>query len=142
MRGFIPSQHLQSLSVAADIQVRNGNGGDLLGVTGRSGVQAVSFSGLPMGLDEIVMVPGTKFDLHEHEGDHILYVLEGNGGIVIDEVFHPLGPGDSVFVPAEYPHGVTTAEGADGPFRFLAFGIPHHPLDDDMRMHLVDLQEA
>lgn len=141
MRGFVPSQHLKNLSDAEGIQVRNGLGGDLVGVTGRSGVQAVSFGGLPMGLDEIVMAPGTKFDLHEHEGDHILYVLEGKGGIVIDEVLHPLDVGDSVFVPAEYPHGVTTTEGSV-PFRFLAFGIPHHPLDDDTRMHLVDFQEA
>lgn len=142
MRRFIPSQHLQSLAQAAGVQVRDGQGGDLVGVTGKSGVQAVSFGGLPMGLDEIVMEPGTRFDLHEHEGDHILYVLEGRGGIVIDEVTHPLGAGDSVFVPAEYPHGVTTVDGATAPFRFLAFGIPHHPLDDDARMHLVDLQEA
>jgi mannose-6-phosphate isomerase-like protein (cupin superfamily) len=142
MRGFDPSRHIGHFEQAAEIQVRNGLGGDLVGVVGRAGANAIGFSGQPIGLDEITMSPGTAFDLHEHEGDHILYVLEGHGGIVIDDVLYPLRAGNSVFVPAEYAHGVTATEDAIGPFRFLAFGVPHHPLHDDARMRLVGHQSA
>lgn len=142
MRGFNPTGHLRSLEQCPRVQVRDGKGSDLTGVTGRSGPQAVSFSGHALGLDEICMEPGTRFDMHEHEGDHILYVLEGEGAIWIGGSLYPLKQGDSVFVPAECPHGVTTAQGCDSVFKFLAFGIPHHPLDDDHRMRLVEAHEV
>ncbi len=142
MREFDPAEHLRTFEKCPRVQLRDGRGSELSGVTGRSGPQARGFSGQAIGLDEINMEPGTRFELHEHEGDHILYVLEGQGGIFVEGVLHQLSVGDSVFVPAETPHGVSTVEGATGPFRFLAFGVPHHPLDDDDRMHLIDLQEA
>lgn len=142
MRDFCLPEHLCTLAARPVIQLRDGRGVDLHGVTGRPGPRAVSFLGVPIGLDEITMIPGTQFDLHEHEGDHVLYVLEGCGGIFIDGQLHRLAPGDSIFVPAECPHGVTTLEEADSNFRFLSFGIPHHTLDDDSRMSLVDLQGA
>jgi mannose-6-phosphate isomerase-like protein (cupin superfamily) len=146
MREFLPGRHLVTIAESALVQLRDGRDNDLVGVTGRPGARAVSFDGQPIGLDEITMLPGTQFDLHEHEGDHILYILEGRGGILIGGVLHELAAGDSVFVPAETPHGVTTVDGDGdgdgGVFRFLAFGIPHHRLDDDDRMRLVELQDA
>lgn len=139
MRELDASVRPRRIADAAVIQVRDGRGGDLVGVTGHSGPRAIGYSGAPLGLDQIIMEPGTRFDLHEHEGDHILYVLAGEGAIDIDGVLHPLREGDAVFVPAEHPHGVTTVDGAGKPFTFLAFGIPHHPLHDEDRMRLVEL---
>lgn len=137
MRAFDAIRHIRAIHRCETVQVMNGKGGALEGVTGRSGARATGHAGHPLGLDEITMKPGSRFELHEHEGDHILYVLAGVGGITIDGVTHELSTGDSVFVPAEYPHGVTTMPGATEPFRFLAFGVPHHPLSADDRMRLV-----
>lgn len=83
------------------------------------------------------MRPGTRFDLHEHPGGHILYVLSGEGGIIIDCTSYPLRVGDSVFIPAEYSHGVVAAE-SGAPLCFLAFGVPHRTLDSDDRMRLLN----
>lgn len=142
MRDFDPVQHRRSLPSCATVQLRDGRGGDLVGVTGRAGPRATAFTGHAIGLDEISMAPGSRFDLHEHEGDHILYVLEGRGSISIGGDRYEMSAGDSVFVPAECAHGVSTVEGFAGTFRFLAFGVPHHPLEGDSRMKLVRLQEA
>jgi quercetin dioxygenase-like cupin family protein len=142
MRDFDPVQHRRSLPTCETVQLRDGRGGNLAGVTGRSGPRAVAFTGHPIGLDEIRMEPGSRFDMHEHQGDHVLYVLEGRGAIWIGGHLYEMTAGDSVFVPAECPHGVSTVEGYDGVFRFLAFGVPHHPLDGDSRMTLVDAQRA
>jgi quercetin dioxygenase-like cupin family protein len=138
MRAFDPNTHHRSIDKATIIRLRDGLGGYLAGITGRAGPSATGFSGLAIGLDEITMEPGTRFSLHEHEGDHILYVLEGRGAIAIGGSVYSLAAGDSVYVPAECPHGVTTVSEADERFRFLAFGLPHRPLDDDGRMQIVE----
>jgi quercetin dioxygenase-like cupin family protein len=138
MRDFDPHAHIRCIDKMPEARVRDGRGDWLEGVVGRSGVRADGHHGAPIGLDQIEMQPGTRFDMHDHAGDHILYVLEGDGGITINGITHHLSAGDSVFVPAEYPHGVTTIEGAVKPFRFLAFGVPHKPLDDDHRMRLIE----
>ena len=48
-------------------------------------------------------------------------MLQGSGEVLFDGVYHPLSPGDVVFVPAGATHQYRNA--GDGPFRFLC-GIP------------------
>lgn len=141
MREFNAEDHLINIPASRRVQLRDGLGADLVGVTGHPGPRVTGFGGQAIGVDEITMLPGTRFDLHEHEGDHMLYVLEGRGGITIGGELHELSSGDAVFVPAECPHGVTTVDGASHPFRFISFGVPHHRLDDDERMHLVTAEQ-
>ncbi|MEU7524210.1 cupin domain-containing protein [Saccharothrix sp. NPDC042600] len=105
-------------------------------ITGVSGARAEALPGLPVGVDRIVMQPGTAFPLHVHPGAHILYVLGGTGGLHIDGHDYVLEPGDSVYVPADYPHGVRGPVDAH-PLEFLAFGAPHHEVDSTTRMVVV-----
>ena len=90
-----------------------------------------------MGLDHIVMKPGTQFPLHTHPGSHILYILDGPGIVHIEGVDYEVVTGDSVFVPAVFPHGVKTEPSHMRDFRFLAVGYPHHKVDSTTRMTVI-----
>lgn len=91
------------------------------------------------GVDLIEMDPGSAFPLHVHPGDHILYVLDDSvAGIVhVDGVDYVVRPGDSIFIPAEYPHGVKTFAHVPAPLRFLAVGVPHKHVSATDRMRIV-----
>ncbi len=102
----------------------------------------MTFSGYEIGVDFIEMQPGSAFALHVHPGDHILYVVKGTGCVHIDGVDHRIKDGDTIFIPAEYPHGVKTVEDSKAPFQFLAFGHPHKHLDATDRMFLVKEQPS
>jgi quercetin dioxygenase-like cupin family protein len=66
-----------------------------------------------------------------------LYVLASRGFIHIDGTDYLMTQGDSVYVPANYPHGVKTDPTVEQPLEILAFGVPHAPLDSRHRMTLV-----
>ncbi len=108
----------------------------LRGIVGFAGATAASASGLALGVDRVRMAVGTHFPLHIHAGDHLLYILSGTGFLHFDGTDHQLSPGDSIFVPAEHPHGVRGPERGD-PLEFLAFGVPHHPVGSATRMTVV-----
>jgi mannose-6-phosphate isomerase-like protein (cupin superfamily) len=50
--------------------------------------------------------------------------------------------GDTIAIPAEYPHGVKTYPSAPGPLIFLAVGHPHKPIDSRDRMKLVEIEHG
>jgi quercetin dioxygenase-like cupin family protein len=81
------------------------------------------------------MAAGTAFELHTHPGAHILVIRDGRGSIAIDGVTYDLSEDDSIYVPADYAHGVSA--GANSGMTFLAFGVPHLPIDAPDRMTLV-----
>lgn len=109
----------------------------LPGIRGRVGAQGPDNAGGRIGADTIEMEPGSAFPLHVHPGDHILYVVSGAGFVHIDGADHPIGAGDTVFLPAELPHGVHADPAAASPLRFVAVGHPHHPIDSAGRMRRV-----
>ncbi|WP_208608173.1 cupin domain-containing protein [Amycolatopsis pretoriensis] len=111
-------------------------GVELEDIFGVSGSRAEALPDLTIGLDRIVMLPGTAFPLHVHPGAHLLYVLDGRGGLRVDGQDYVLERGDSIYVPADYPHGVQGPVD-DRPLEFLAFGVPHHEVDSTTRMVLV-----
>lgn len=135
-RAFLPSNHIRNVFDAVELSVQDGTGRALPGIVGHAGPLARSHLGWQLGADRIVMQPGSAFPLHTHEGDHILYVLDGVGAIHIDGVDHHLREGDAIYVPAEYPHGVKTYTQASSPFAILAVGVPHKPVDASDRMLL------
>ena len=116
----------------------DGDGGILEGVFGFAGVASILENGDEIGVDLIHMAAGTAFELHTHPGAHILVVREGRGSITIDGVDYKMRPGDTVYVPAQYPHGVRA--GLTTNVSFLAFGVPHMPLSSPERMTLVKPQ--
>jgi len=115
-------------------------GNQLEGIQGSEGATGIvddGWSEFEMGLDHIVMKPGTQFPLHTHPGSHILYILDGPGIVHIEGVDYEVVTGDSVFVPAVFPHGVKTEPSHMRDFRFLAVGYPHHKVDSTTRMTVI-----
>lgn len=112
----------------------------LPGIRGKRGVKAIRQNGEELGVDLIEMDPGSRFPLHVHPGDHILYILQGYGGVVINGEEHPVGPGESIFIAAEYPHGVQgpPSDYTGEQFRFLAVGVPHMDVASKERMTVVE----
>lgn len=58
---------------------------------------------------------------HVHPNEHENFILSGNGEVMVEGEWHPVGPGDVVFVPPGVRHQYRNA--GDEPFRFLC-GIP------------------
>lgn len=133
---FDPQQHIVNLRDCPQEEVSDGAGGVLQGVFGLSGAVAFLDNGDAIGLDSITMAAGSAFELHTHPGAHILVVQEGKGSITIDGVDYVVVDGDSIYVPAKYPHGVSAA--IDRGISFLAFGVPHMPVSAPDRMTLVE----
>ena len=61
---------------------------------------------------------------HSHPGiEQVCYVLAGRARVEIgDDVIGEVGPGDSVFFPADVPHVFTTV--SEGPVRVLVIYAP------------------
>jgi quercetin dioxygenase-like cupin family protein len=119
------------------VSLRDETGRELAGIRGKRGVAAPNAEGRELGIDLIEMEPGAAFPLHTHEGDHILYILTGHGYVHVDGVDHPARAGDTLFIPAAYPHGVKTDPTFPRRFVFLAVGYPHRHLEATDRMTLV-----
>lgn len=69
----------------------------------------------------VELAPGGASPHHDHPYEHENFVVEGQGRVLMDGVWHPLKPGDVVFVPPGAVHQYENT-GA-GMFRFLC-GIP------------------
>jgi quercetin dioxygenase-like cupin family protein len=136
-RSFCKEEHLRNVLEGQWTDLFNEHGQKLEGIRGRIGAYSMTCSGHEVGVDLIEMQPGSAFPLHVHPGDHILYVVEGMGCVHIDGVDHKVTAGDTIFIPAEYPHGVKTLASYPSRFVFLAFGHPHKHLDALDRMILV-----
>jgi quercetin dioxygenase-like cupin family protein len=69
----------------------------------------------------VEIAPGGHSPRHAHPYEHENFVVEGAGKVLIDGTWHPLGPGDVVFVPPNADH--VYANAGDAVFKFLC-GIP------------------
>lgn len=61
-------------------------------------------SSLTTGIAE--MTPGALLPLHHHEPEETYYVISGSGHVTIDDSAASLGPGASVFIPANAKHSL------------------------------------
>lgn len=141
-RQFEAKQHIRNVVTGPEAKLLSSDGSVLPGILGVAGATEVLESGMEIGVDRIIMASGSEFALHTHPGAHILYVLRSCGFIHVDGVDYELGPGETVYVPAQFPHGVKTNPQVAEPFEILAFGVPHMPLDSDRRMTLVAGREV
>lgn len=135
---FNPREHIQNILTGSHVKLYNPDGSVLPGISGVSGVAEFLESGTEIGADRIIMESGARFELHTHPGAHILYVLRSRGYIHIAGIDYEMAEGDTVYVPAEFPHGVKTNQEVAEPLELLAFGVPHMPVDSRSRMKLVD----
>ncbi len=133
-RKFVAEQHLKNLLAGEWVEMFDADGNLLTGIRGRIGACATKVDGSDIGVDLIEMRPGSAFPLHQHDGDHILYFASGEGIVHINGTDHPVKTGDSIFIPAEYPHGVKVPASAQGVLLTLAFGHPHKHVDAKDRM--------
>ncbi|CRK61871.1 hypothetical protein [Alloactinosynnema sp. L-07] len=134
---FDPAKHIQNIYSGAAVDIFDNNGNMLPGISGVVGAVERLESGMEVGADRITMKPGARFELHTHPGAHILFVLKSRGHIHIDGVNYEMVEGDTVYVPANFAHGVRTIDDSDETLEFLAFGVPHMPLESTERMTLV-----
>lgn len=137
-RQFIAHEHIKNMLAGRWQPMFDNEGNRLNDIHGRTGAIGQSEDGLPIGVDLIEMQPGSSFALHTHSGQHILFVVEGEGVVSVNGRDHPLRVGDSVFVPANCPHGVGAGNTPGQPFQLLSFGYPHKNVDahDRMQLHL------
>ena len=59
---------------------------------------------------------------HEHAGEEILYILEGEAEVLLGEERRTVGPMTSVFCPAHVVHGLRNAGAA--PVKFMVIRTP------------------
>lgn len=69
----------------------------------------------------IEIAPGGHTPHHSHPYEHENFVLEGQGRVLMHGEWHPLVPGDVVFVPGSQEHMYENT--GQVPFKFLC-GIP------------------
>ncbi len=141
-RPFIPTEHIHNLRAGPWLALVTEHGADLPGIRGRVGVAAPTHAGLEIGADLIELQPGSAFPNHVHPGEHILYVIAGQGLVHIAEAAHPIRTGDVIFIPAEYAHSVHNPSDNPGPLRLLTVGYPHKHIAARDRMRLVTPEAA
>jgi len=134
-RRWTKSKHLKNLLKGSWTKMYDSEGRLLKGIRGRIGAVATGMTGHEVGVDLIEMQPGTAFPLHVHDGDHVLYVESGTGAVHINGKKRPIKKGDTIFIAAEYPHGVVgPRKDAKEPLLIIAFGHPHTHVESKRRM--------
>lgn len=61
--------------------------------------------------------PGGFTPFHQHDWEHEVYVLEGNGTVRYEDREEKIAPGDAVLVPPNKKHQFRA--NSDGPLKFL-----------------------
>ena len=60
------------------------------------------------------LIPGASIGLHTHEtNSEIIYVLEGQGKVLCDGAYEPLGPGSCHYCPKGHAHSLINDSAAD-----------------------------
>jgi mannose-6-phosphate isomerase-like protein (cupin superfamily) len=102
------------------------------------GSQAI---GLPLvkkdgfAADMLNFAPNEKTSLHTHEGDHILFGVEGSGWIDCGDETQPIIKGTCYFIDGSQPHRVRA--GNDGLF-LLSIANKHQPVDSEKRLVIIN----
>jgi len=133
-RKWVREEHLRNIKEGQWTDLYDADGNVLPGIRGKTGVFATKVDGTEIGVDLIEMSPGSAFPLHEHIGDHVLYIKSGSGIVHINDREQSVEEGDFVYIPAEYPHGVSTDSSSKEPLIIIAFGHPHNHVNARNRM--------
>ena len=84
------------------------------------------------GVANVHIVQVTKGTTHYHEGyDEVYYVLEGVGSLTIEDDSYNLRPGAVAVIPRGTPHSLEASAEESGGLKFIIFGTPAMPIDDD-----------
>ncbi|MBI3009240.1 MAG: cupin domain-containing protein [Candidatus Omnitrophica bacterium] len=105
-RRFRNKQYIKNVLRGRWLDLYDENDRRLTGIQGRIGIFSTSDFGEEIGVDMIRMRPRSYFPLHTHQGDHILYVQEGPGIVHISGRDYFVNSGDTIYIPAIFPHGL------------------------------------
>ncbi|HTR18612.1 MAG TPA: cupin domain-containing protein [Candidatus Paceibacterota bacterium] len=133
-RSWDRERHLRHINEGAWLPMLDADGKVLPGIVGKRGVEGDKKDSTKIGADFVKMNPGTKFPLHEHEGEHEIFFISGEGFVHIDGENIPVRAGHVIHIPGEYPHGVWVSENVSEPLIFVAAGHPHKHVDAADRM--------
>ena len=70
--------------------------------------------------------PGEEIGEETHDGDQILFFVEGEGEAILEGEASPVGPGDYVFVPAGTLHNFVNT-GSEPLGLVTTYAPPEHP---------------
>ncbi len=88
----------------------------------------VLFTGTKSQLVLMSLRPGEEIGTEVHKVDQILYVVDGEGKVVLDGVDKEFEKGEIVFVPAGVQHNVINSD--DQPMKlFTIYSPPQHAAD-------------
>jgi quercetin dioxygenase-like cupin family protein len=82
------------------------------------------------GADIVRFGPGQGVGSHTHEGDHILFVLSGEGVLTYSGDRYKLYPGLCYLVPGNLSHAIQS----ESELVLIAVGNRHYPIGSDRRM--------
>lgn len=135
VRKWVSNEHLRNILDGKWTAMYDSDGKLLHGIRGRAGAAGTGMFGTEIGVDLIEMQPGTAFPLHVHDGDHVLFIQSGEGAVHIEGKARPVKRGDTIYIAAEYTHGVQGPPmSAQEPLVIVAFGHPHTHVDSKHRM--------
>lgn len=66
--------------------------------------------------------PGGAQRIHEHAPEQVYFILDGTGEMSVGGETRTVGPGECVFVPSGYPHGI--ANNGQSPLRYFSAAAP------------------
>lgn len=95
-----------------------------------TGNPLLSYNGF--GADIIRFASNEGVMNHTHEGDHILFVIKGEGVVEYNGVEHPLYPGLCYLIPGNVNHAIRASK----ELVLIAVGNKHQPLDSESRLTL------
>ena len=89
-----------------------------------------------LGADIIRCAAGGGFAPHTHIGDHLLFVIAGEGTITYNGRIYPTHPGQAYFVEGAVPHAV----GAITDHVLISVGSPHRAVNAEDRQTLKEYE--
>lgn len=91
------------------------------GVTIRKLIDSQADGAPNYNLRMLEIAPGGNTPDHAHPNEHENFILQGNGEVMVEGEWHPVGPGDVLLIPRGVRHQYRNA--GDEPFVFLC-GVP------------------
>lgn len=85
--------------------------------------------------DVLKFEPNQQTSLHTHPGDHILFIVEGNGWLDYKDDSYSLTCGTCYFVDGKTPHRVRASETG---MLLLSIANNHFPVDNVNRLEVIN----
>jgi mannose-6-phosphate isomerase-like protein (cupin superfamily) len=70
--------------------------------------------------------PGEDIGLEVHDVDQFLYIVDGEGNVILDGVLTVIGAGSAIVVPAGTEHNIRNTSSSDRMYLFTVYAPPEH----------------